>query len=124
MAYGYAQQKFLAALVAPGNGRGLCQSNFPPPRLSGGVDEFSHRPPQPQLPKWDHPIIQSAPNQHVKNDIAARQSRVDNWLHGSAARLAEEDEWHGLKLLLMFGSEREGIRLTRAECQILWEILS
>ncbi len=63
MAYGYAQQKFLAALVAPGSGRSLCQTNFPPPRLSGGVDEFSHRPAQPQLPKWDHPIIQSAPNQ-------------------------------------------------------------
>jgi hypothetical protein len=47
----------------------------------------------------------------VKNDIAARQSR-------------EEDEWQALKLLLMFGKEREGIRLTRAECQILWEILS
>jgi len=34
-------------VAAQGSGTSLCQSNFPPPRLSGGVDEFSHRAAQP-----------------------------------------------------------------------------
>jgi hypothetical protein len=68
----------------------------------------------------------------MKDDIAVRGNRVrhrgwntENWLHGFAARLAEEGEWGGLDLLLIIGSERpKGVRLTRSECRILWQILS
>jgi hypothetical protein len=67
----------------------------------------------------------------MKDDVAVRGKRArrkfdsENWLHGFAARLAEEGDWSGLELLLIIGLERpKGVRLTRAECRILWQILS
>ena len=62
---------------------------------------------------------------HSGRKIAASSFDTENWLHGFAARLAEEGEWGGLELLLIIGSERpKGVRLTRAECRILGRILS
>jgi hypothetical protein len=62
---------------------------------------------------------------HSDRKAASSSFDTENWLHGFAARLADKGEWAGLQVLLIIGSERpKGVRLTRSECRILWQILS